>query len=517
MGLPFMTDATRTSPISGVSDNSPRVLAIIVSWNKKRFLERLLSDLGKLDRAPNEILVVDNASTDGSAELIRLEFPHVHLVCNQENLGGTGGFNTGMRWGLERGGFDYLWLMDNDIVIHPGVLTELLRVAESDPRTALVGSRIGDMGVPGRTQEIAVRLDWKTGGLIRQGADEVRGMAGEHVPRVYEADYAAACSLLARVAAVEEVGIWDESYFVFFDDIDWGLRFRRAGWRVCGASASFVEHESTWERRVFQPLQGLYLNIRNGLYCFHRLCPPKTRPRLLCHMLRTTLLHAAQYYGDGRKNLARTHLLSLWDFLRGKMGPPTRDFGEDAMPHTPGRAGEPYEPEIPVRKGRILFWTISASSDTLLAIEAVRRRFSRHQVDVFLPANVPEANTANLGPYLQRSTLSMKDRLATGRWVLQNYDAVARDYRRTRLLFDFLLPVSIWYSPKGAITFTRNRWYHLAARVLLRPLVDVGAVLLTLVTLLKPRQRVDYFSWSRGASAPPSRTGPAAQQSSEAD
>ena len=497
-----MSDTTSTAAGPAAPGKAPKVLAIIVSWNKKQYLQRLLGDLGKLDRPPDEILAVDNASTDGTVELVRREFPHVHLICNQKNLGGTGGFNTGMRWAMERGGYDYLWLMDNDIIIHPGVLTELLKVAESDPRTALVGSRIGELEVPGRTQEIAARLIWETGAIVKLGADEIWGMPGEHVPRIYDGHYAAACSLLARVAAIEEVGIWDEKYFVFFDDIEWGVRFRRAGWRVRGASASFIEHESFWERRIFQPFQGLYLNTRNGLYFFHRFCPRKTLPRLLFHIFRTTLLHITQHFGDGRRNLARTYALSLWDFLRGRMGPPAHDFGTDTMPQTLTASGKPYQPEIPVRKGKILFWTVSASPDTVRTIEAFRQRFPRHRVDVFLPTKVPEANAANLGPYLQRSTLTMKDRLATGRWILKNYDAVTRDYRRNRLPFDLLFPISIWYSAKGEITFMRNRWYHLAVMVLLRPLVYLGAAALTLAALLKPRGRADYFTWSRRVSTP---------------
>ncbi|MGH7791259.1 MAG: glycosyltransferase family 2 protein, partial [Thermodesulfobacteriota bacterium] len=93
--------------------HKPKVAVVIVSWNKKDYLLSLLNSLRNINYEHYEIIVVDNGSTDGSAEAIREEFPDIHTIAHLENIGGTGGFNTGMRYALLEGGFKYIWLLDN--------------------------------------------------------------------------------------------------------------------------------------------------------------------------------------------------------------------------------------------------------------------------------------------------------------------------------------------------------------------------------------------------------------------
>jgi GT2 family glycosyltransferase len=99
---------------------APSILMIIVTWNRKDYVLDLLNSLRNLDYPSSSIetVVVDNASQDGTVEAIREQFPQVHLICNPENIGGTGGFNTGLKWAFEQpeGKYQYLWLLDNDVL-----------------------------------------------------------------------------------------------------------------------------------------------------------------------------------------------------------------------------------------------------------------------------------------------------------------------------------------------------------------------------------------------------------------
>ena len=108
-----------------------KIATIIVNWNKKNDVLDLINDLSGIAEPSFDIFVVDNASTDGSPEAIRNRFPHVHLIINKENLGGTGGFNTGVDHILKLGGYDYIWLLDNDAKIKNDTLTELVRAIVS--------------------------------------------------------------------------------------------------------------------------------------------------------------------------------------------------------------------------------------------------------------------------------------------------------------------------------------------------------------------------------------------------
>lgn len=114
---------------------TPSILVIIVTWNKKDYVLDLLNSLRNLDYASSAIdtVVVDNASNDGTAEAIRELFPQVNLICNPENIGGTGGFNTGLKWAFAQpdGKYKYLWLLDNDVLVHRAALSELVNLLET--------------------------------------------------------------------------------------------------------------------------------------------------------------------------------------------------------------------------------------------------------------------------------------------------------------------------------------------------------------------------------------------------
>ena len=105
----------------------PKILAIVVNWNKRAALETMLGSLRASTALEFDTVVVDNASTDDSVAMVREKFPWTEIIENPENLGGTGGFNRGMRYGLNHPKqYDFLWLLDNDVLVHPGALEGLL-------------------------------------------------------------------------------------------------------------------------------------------------------------------------------------------------------------------------------------------------------------------------------------------------------------------------------------------------------------------------------------------------------
>ena len=113
----------------GLRQPYPRVGVVIVTWNRKDYVLRLLDSIRR-NAYPNwSVLVVDNASSDGSDAAIRREHPWVRCLRNPVNLGGSGGFNTGLRHYLDEG-YDYVWLLDNDVEVEPGALEVLIETLE---------------------------------------------------------------------------------------------------------------------------------------------------------------------------------------------------------------------------------------------------------------------------------------------------------------------------------------------------------------------------------------------------
>ncbi len=238
------------------------IAAVVVNWNKKADVLDLLNDLAGVKSPAFDVFVVDNASTDGSPEAIRVRFPHVQLIINKENLGGTGGFNTGVDHILKLGGYDYIWLLDNDAKIQNNTLTELVNAMKTDARIGMVGSHVKDIDNRKITVELGANIRWDVIGTIPVYRNTIT-----EIENIIPVDYVAICSALIDVKALKDVGIMDGRLFLFWDDMEWGLSFKEHGYNVVAAPQSIVYHGSFTERER-GATTNYYYGIRNPLLVY---------------------------------------------------------------------------------------------------------------------------------------------------------------------------------------------------------------------------------------------------------
>jgi GT2 family glycosyltransferase len=220
---------------SGMSGDQKIVSVIIVSWNTRAYLLQCLESLtAGARRYPQEIIVVDNASSDGSPEAVARQYPHVQLIQTGANLGFACANNIGIRHSTGR----YLCLVNSDVKLFPDCITRLVDYCEQHPEVALAGPRV--WGGDGQLQRScrgfptlwnmscrALALDtmlpqcaWFTGYSLSHWAhDTTRSV-----------EILSGCFWLARRQAVEQVGELDEGFFMYGEDMDWCRRFRAAGW-----------------------------------------------------------------------------------------------------------------------------------------------------------------------------------------------------------------------------------------------------------------------------------------------
>lgn len=216
----YYTPAVSTS-------STPSVAAIVLNYNGKDVTLEALESLEGMSYPSYDLVVVDNGSTDGSAEAIAERFPAVHQVRTEDNLGPAGGANLGIRWALERG-YDYLMVLNNDIEVEPTMLDELVAVAESDPSIGVVGPK-------GYYYWDRERI-WSAGGRLRF-AEAVTSERGEgeldsgQYDVTEETDYVNGCVMLVKRACFERVGLWDPIFHLGVEDADFCWRVREAGWR----------------------------------------------------------------------------------------------------------------------------------------------------------------------------------------------------------------------------------------------------------------------------------------------
>jgi GT2 family glycosyltransferase len=220
---------------------SKRVVSLVVNRDHEEHLTRCLAHLDGLDEACSEVVVADDASTDGSVAAVRREFPKVHVVEAPEHLGASGIRNLGIRFARERFEFDYLLFLDNDAFVEPDTLTRLLDAIESDDATGIVTPKAyQDMAA--RRLHLAGELDVNLYlGRVRDvGAGEVD--IGQHdTPRRI-----AVCSgftMLVRREVVERLDGFDEAFaLAAWEDVDFCLRAGQEGFAIAYAPSAVVEH-----------------------------------------------------------------------------------------------------------------------------------------------------------------------------------------------------------------------------------------------------------------------------------
>lgn len=252
------------SDLKNNTNNSlPTVGIVVVSWNKKDYLLKLLDAILQL-RYPNyNVVVVDNASNDGSTECVRSLFPSVTLLVNETNIGGTGGFNTGIEFCINEK-YDYIWLLDNDALIEQDSLDHLVNAATSDRTIGVVGSKILNSENPSFVVKLGARIDWSVG-LVRSICQNMRDRQ-EYATGLIDADYIPFCSALISRECFLVTGRLDERFFLYWDDSDFCVRASKAGFRTVVALDSKVFHPSFTEKSRNQN----YYLIRNTLLFFSK-------------------------------------------------------------------------------------------------------------------------------------------------------------------------------------------------------------------------------------------------------
>ena len=208
---------------------SPETVAVVVvTYNRAALLTRMLAGLAALDRAPDAVIVVDNASTDHTATVLSTvtDLP-LQVITPEENLGGSGGFHLGVEAAYEQG-FDRIWLMDDDVIPAPDCLDVLMAVDE-DCLMAVREDTAGRL-----VEKAAVTFDLRNPLRIKPKTAMVETTYGarDRMPELVEIENIAFEGFLVRRRVVEAIGLPDADFFIFYDDVDFALRARRAGWKI---------------------------------------------------------------------------------------------------------------------------------------------------------------------------------------------------------------------------------------------------------------------------------------------
>ena len=224
---------------------SARVAAVIVDWNGADLTRACLRALGDVRHDGTlDVVLVDNGSDDPAEVAGLADPPRVRVVRLPRNVGFGAGSNAGIRAALDSGA-EWIWLLNNDAEPEPGALAAMLAEGASDPAIGAVGC-ILDESVPGGPRTLVYG-----GGSVHFAS----GLPRHHetpVP-IERVDYLCAASLLVRTGALARIGLFDERFFLYWEDADLCFRLRAAGFRLAVAARAVVRHRAHATQTLASP------------------------------------------------------------------------------------------------------------------------------------------------------------------------------------------------------------------------------------------------------------------------
>ena len=293
---------------------APRVWIVPVNFNGLEDTRKCLRSLAALS-SPASVVVVDNASNEDPTQILKQEFPSVHLIRNPVNAGWSGGNNAGIRFALARGA-DYILLLNNDTTVHPDLVARLLASAALHPECGIIGPVIRYMDEPELAMTDGTRFNRPgyPGFFQRQPVPEREAV-------VEETDIVNGCCMMVRAAVFERIGLIDDRFFLIHEEADFCLRAREAGW-ACGiladglvwhkGSSAFKRSGKRWQR---------YYDTRNLGLLLAKHRTERSKLSSYSHYLRYAYHRYCHEREDGQPDAAVAVLEGLADAATRRYGP----------------------------------------------------------------------------------------------------------------------------------------------------------------------------------------------------
>lgn len=299
-------------------DVTPRVVIVVINWNGGEDTLACLDSLAGVHYPECSVLVVDNASQDGSPERIRACHPEVLLMVSRVNLGFTGGNNLGMKAALQRGA-DYVLLLNHDTLVSPDFLEEMVAVGEADPSIGVLGPTIYYHARPGVIWSAGGAIDWKRGTTQMIGMNEVDRNQYGMKPRAV--DFVTGCAMLVKREALEAAGLLDESFFAYYEEVEWCVRIRRAGYAIVHVPGAKIWHKISPEAREASVAVHYYMT-RNRLLFLKKTGASGLAwvHTLIGEYLRTLLSWSLRPKWRYKREQRRAMVQAIWDYFHGKTG-----------------------------------------------------------------------------------------------------------------------------------------------------------------------------------------------------
>jgi hypothetical protein len=295
--------------------DNPLVISIILNTNRREDTLACLRSLKEQTYGNQRAIVLDNHSTDGSEEAIQAGFPEAQIIPIQENLGYAGNNNVGIEAAMKQGA-DWIFVLNEDTVMEPDCLRQLIQAGEGDPKIGILGPMVYHHNEPEIIQSAGGMITKYWSG-IHLGKDEP-DMGQYHAP--HQVDWISGCAILLRRAVIEQAGMLDPRFFYYWEETEWCVRTAKAGWKLMHVPQAKLWHKGV--QRDYQPKPSLYYyDTRNHLLLLYKHRAPWSAKAYTWFQIVRTL---TSWTLRPKWRSRREHRNAMWrgmlDFLRNRFG-----------------------------------------------------------------------------------------------------------------------------------------------------------------------------------------------------
>lgn len=270
--------AVPTNSLPGAAEAGPEISVVIVNYNGGELVRQCVASVfGNAGARDLEVIVVDNGSSDGSAEAIVAAFPAVRMIRRTTNVGLAKAFNQGAAQMRGR----YLLSLDDGTSVQPGAIDALVQFMDAHPGVGAAGARLYD---PDMTlQPVARRFPHPLNALLGRRSLAAKWFPNHpHVRRYlmpefadsttpFAVDWNSSAAMMVRREVIDRIGAMDRRYFVYWVDADWCFRMRKTGWDVfCVPAARVVHLENLRTGHRKRPRSRMVIDFHLGAYRFYR-------------------------------------------------------------------------------------------------------------------------------------------------------------------------------------------------------------------------------------------------------
>jgi GT2 family glycosyltransferase len=248
---------------------SPLVISVVLNTNHREDTLQCLTSLNQNTYENHEIILLDNASSDGTVDAVRSSLPDVQIIELQKNLGYAGNNNVGIQVAMEQGA-DWVFVLNEDTILSPDCISHLVSVGESDPTIGIVGPMVYHHNEPDVIQSAGGLMDKYYRGWHLGQDEKDQGQ----FQQPHQVEWISGCGIMVRRAVIDQIGGIDERFFYYVEEFEWCVRARKTGWQIIHVPQAKLWHKGV--QRNNQPKPSVtYYATRNQLLLLlkHRATP----------------------------------------------------------------------------------------------------------------------------------------------------------------------------------------------------------------------------------------------------